>query len=209
MKNTNALIGSKKIFQNIYCDLAISVRLRDDDKITTGKADKKNGISKAIIWWRALNPPMNGYLLLLAHENNNAINGKNPSIAKAAINPTSTSATTQPDATGINATTAAAVATNIIGANQNIGLSAPEGTIISFVISFRPSASNWKIPSTLPAYSGPIRNCILASNFRSTNIVTAAINAANSKPRKNCSSKEIRMHKKLKNRECPRRINHH
>ena len=91
---------------------------------------------------------MNGYLLLLAHENNNAINGKKPSIAKTAINPTSTSATTQPGATGINATTAAAVATNNIGANQNMGLSAPEGLIISFVRSFSPSANNWKIPST-------------------------------------------------------------
>ncbi len=101
------------------------MNLRDDDKITTGKADKKNGISKAIIWWRALNPPMNGYLLLLAHENNNAINGKKPNIAKAAINPTSTSATTQPGATGINATTAAEVATNSIGAKPEYWFISP------------------------------------------------------------------------------------
>jgi hypothetical protein len=120
MKKTKALIGSKNIFQIIYCDLAISVRLRDDDSKTTGNADKKNGISKAIIWWRALSPPMKGYLLLLAHENNNAINGKKPSIAKTAINPTSTSATTQPGATGINATSSAAVSTKIIGAYQNM-----------------------------------------------------------------------------------------
>src|SRR6185503_16818111 len=65
IKKTKALIGSKNIFQIIYCDLAISVRLREDDSKTTGNADKKNGISKAIIWWRALSPPMKGYLLLL------------------------------------------------------------------------------------------------------------------------------------------------
>src|SRR5918993_1837301 len=153
IKNTNAFIGSIKIFQKIFWDLAISERLSDDDKITTGNADKKKGISKAIIWCRALNPPKNGYLLLLAHENSNAINGKKPNIAKAANSPTLTSATTHPEATGISATTAAAVDTNIIGANQNMGLSAPEGTIISFVRSFNPSANNWKIPSTLPAYN--------------------------------------------------------
>src|ERR1044072_4409110 len=134
---------------------------------------------------------MYGYLLLIVQENKNAINGKKPSIAKTAINPTSTSATTQPGATGINATTAAAVATNIIGANQNIGLSAPEGTIISLVSSLSPSASNWKIPSTLPAYSGPTLNCILASNFRSTNIVTAAISAANTNPGKTAALKRV------------------
>ena len=46
---------------------------------------------------------------------------------------------------------AAAVATNAIGASQKIGLSASEGTIISFEISFSPSAANCRIPSILPA----------------------------------------------------------
>src|SRR5687767_14698888 len=121
---------------------------------------------------------MNGYLLLLAHENNSAIRGKNPQIAKIAIMPTSNSTTTQPGAADIWAVTAAAVATKAMGAAQKMGLAAPEGTIISFDINFKPSASNCKIPSILPAYKGPTLSCILARNFRSTNIVTAAISAA-------------------------------
>ena len=87
---------------------------------------------------------------MLAHENSNAINGKNPRIANTAIMPTLTSAATHPGATGINATTAAAVATNAIGAAQKIGLSAPDGIMISLAISFKPSASSCKIPSILP-----------------------------------------------------------
>src|SRR6476469_4158136 len=171
-----------KIFQKIFWDLAISDKFNDADKMTTGKADKKNGISKATIWCSALRPPMNGYLLLLAHENNNAISGKNPSIPNVAINPTFTFATTKPVATGINETTAAEVDTNNIGASQKIGLSAPEGTIISLAISFKPSATNWKIPSIFPAYSGPILSCIFANNFRSMKIVAAATNAAKVNP---------------------------
>src|SRR5215210_5725829 len=130
-----------KIFQKRFCERAISDRFNDADKITAGNADKKNGISNATIWCNARRPPRNGYLLLLAHENSSVINGKKPNIANAAISPTLTSATTHPDATGIKATTAAEVDTNIIGANQNIGLSAPDGTIISLAISFKPSAS--------------------------------------------------------------------
>src|ERR687894_1395445 len=121
---------------------------------------------------------MNGYLLLLAQENNNAISGKNPRMANTATIPTSRSATTQPGAAGIKAVTAAAVATKAIGAAQKIGLSAPEGTIISFDTNFSPSASSCNTPSTLPAYRGPTLNCIFARNFRSTKIVTAAISAA-------------------------------
>jgi hypothetical protein len=93
---------------------------------------------------------MNGYLLLLAHENSSAINGKNPRIANTAIRPTFTFAPTHPGAAGINATTAAAVATYAIGAAQKIGLSAPDGIMISFDTSFKPSASNCRTPSTLP-----------------------------------------------------------
>ena len=63
---------------------------------------------------------MNGYLLLLAHENNSAINGKNPRIANTAIIPTSTFAATHPGAAGIRATTAAAAATNAMGATQKL-----------------------------------------------------------------------------------------
>src|SRR6476469_8772617 len=125
---------------------------------------------------------MNGYLLLLAHENNNAINGKKPRIANTARRPTLILATTHPGATGINAVTAAAAATNATGEAQKIGLSDPEGIIISFEINFKPSAANCKIPSTLPAYNGPTRNCILAKNLRSMNIVAAASSAANVKP---------------------------
>src|SRR5919109_3455534 len=125
---------------------------------------------------------MNGYLLLLAHENKSSIRGKNPKIAKIAITPTSKSATTQPEATGIRAVTAAADATKAIGAAQKIGLSAPEGTIISFETNFNPSAISCKIPSIFPAYNGPTLSCIFARNFRSTKIVTAAISAAYVKP---------------------------
>ena len=70
--------------------------------------------------------------------------------ANTAIKPKSTSATTQPGATGINATNAAAAATNITGAAQKIGLSAFAGIIISLEINFRPSPINCKIPSSFP-----------------------------------------------------------
>src|SRR6266568_5785295 len=185
IKNTNALIGRNKINQNGCCDVAICVRLSEPAKITTESAERMKGISKAIIWCNARNPPMNGYLLLLAHENSRAINGKNPSIANTAISPTFVFETTQPGATGINATTAAAVATNAIGAAQNIGLSAPDGIRISLEMTFKPSAASWSIPSLTPhtpAYNGPTLSCILARNLRSTNIVDAAIIAANTKP---------------------------
>src|SRR5215467_7435735 len=121
---------------------------------------------------------MNGYLLLLAQENSKAINGKKPRIANAATRPTSVFETTHPGATGINEIKAAAAATNAIGAAQKIGLSAPDGIMISLEISFKPSAISWNIPSILPAYRGPTLNCILARNLRSTNMVTAANIAA-------------------------------
>jgi hypothetical protein len=121
---------------------------------------------------------MNGYLLLLAHENKSAIRGKNPKNANTAIMPTSRSATTHPGAAGINDITAADVTTKATGAAQNISLSAPAGTIISFEINFNPSAINCKIPSIFPAYSGPILICILARNLRSIKIVAAAKRAA-------------------------------
>src|ERR687897_173618 len=114
----------------------MSVRFNDPARITTGRAERMNGISNAIIWCNARSPPMNGYLLLLAHENKSAIRGKNPKNAKTAIIPTSRSATTHPGAAGINDTTAAAVTTKATGAVQNIGLSAPDGTMISFEINF-------------------------------------------------------------------------
>src|ERR687889_2174564 len=132
------------------CDSTTSVRLSVPDNSTTESAESMNGISKAIIWCRALSPPMNGYLLLLAHEKSKAMSGKKPRIAKTANNPTSISATTHPGAAGISATTAAAVATNAMGAAQKIILSAPEGTIISLDNSFNPSASSCSIPSILP-----------------------------------------------------------
>ena len=121
---------------------------------------------------------MNGYLLLLAHENKSAISGKNPRNANIAIIPTSRSATTHPGAAGINDTTAADVTTKAIGAVQNISLSAPDGTIISFEINFKPSAISCNMPSILPAYRGPILSCIFARNLRSTKIVKAAKSAA-------------------------------
>src|SRR5215471_5755423 len=114
------------MYQNRCCDSAMSVRLREPARITTDNAESMKGISKAIIWCSARIPPMKGYLLLLAHENNKAIKGKNPSIANTAISPTLLSETTHPGATGINATTAAAVAAKAIGDIQNIGLSAPD-----------------------------------------------------------------------------------
>ena len=89
---------------------------------------------------------MNGYLLLLAQEKSRAISGKKPRIAKTASRPTSMSATTHPGAAGIRAMTAAAVATNAMGAAQKIVLSAPEGIIISLDISLRPSAISCSIP---------------------------------------------------------------
>lgn len=82
---------------------------------------------------------MNGNLLFEDHAERMVMIGKNPIIAKTASRPTSTSATTHPGATGINATNAAAVATNITGAAQKIGLSAFAGIIISFEIHFSPS----------------------------------------------------------------------
>src|SRR5579883_117692 len=127
---------------------------------------------------------MKGYLLLLAQEKRRAISGKNPRIAKTASKPTLIFAATQPGATGIRVVTAAAVATNAIGAAQKIGLSAPEGTIISFDTSLRPSAKSWNIPSILPAYNGPTLSCIFARNLRSTKMVTAANNAAYENPGK-------------------------
>src|SRR5215813_12783640 len=124
-------MGKKKINQYGCCAVAISVKFKEPDNITTDSADRIKGISNAIIWCRARSPPMNGYLLLLAHENNKAIIGKKPKKANTAIIPTLIFATTHPGATGISATTAVAVTTNNIGAAQKIGLSAPEGTIIS------------------------------------------------------------------------------
>ena len=96
-----------------------------------------------------------------------------------------------------------------MGAAQKMGLSAPEGTIISFDINFKPSASNWKIPSILPAYKGPTLSCIFARNFRSTNIVTAAISAAYVKPGKTATLKSISLHKELKNGKGTSRIYNH
>ena len=49
IKNTKALIGRKKIYQYGCCAFAMSVRLREPDKITTESAERKKGISKAII----------------------------------------------------------------------------------------------------------------------------------------------------------------
>ena len=68
---------------------------------------------------------MNGYLLLLAHEKSNAIRGKNPNIANTARRPTSRSGlpNLEPQAPKGQARRQA-VATNAIGANQKIGLSA-------------------------------------------------------------------------------------
>ena len=93
---------------------------------------------------------MNGNLLLADHADKIVIIGKKPITANTASKPTSTSATTQPGATGISATNAAAVPINRTGAAQKIGLSAFAGIIISFEISFKPSPINCRIPSTLP-----------------------------------------------------------
>jgi len=54
-------------------------------------------------------PPINGYLLLADQADKTVIIGKNPITANTANNPKSMSATTQPGATGIRATNAAAV----------------------------------------------------------------------------------------------------
>ena len=93
---------------------------------------------------------MNGYLLFADHAERIVMIGKNPITAKNASKPKSISATTQPGATGINATNAAAVATKSTGAAQKIGLSALAGIIISLEINFSPSPINCKIPSTFP-----------------------------------------------------------
>ena len=99
----------------------------------------------------ALIPPMNGNLLFADHAERIVMIGKESYYSKyTAIRPKSISATTQPGATGINATNAAAVATKITGAAQKIGLSAFAGIIISFEINFNPSPINCKIPSTFP-----------------------------------------------------------
>ena len=93
---------------------------------------------------------MNGNLLFADHADKIVIIGKNPITANTPSRPRSTSATTQPGATGIRATNAAAAATKITGAAQKIGLSALAGMIISFEISFKPSPINCKIPSIFP-----------------------------------------------------------
>ena len=69
-------------------------------------------------------PPMNGNLLFADQAERIVIIGKNPITANTAIKPISTSATTQPGATGISATNAAAAPTKITGAAQKMGLSA-------------------------------------------------------------------------------------
>jgi len=79
---------------------------------------------------------MNGNLLFADHAERIVMIGKNPITANTASNPKSTSATTQPGATGISATNAAAAATNSTGAAQKIGLSAFAGIIISLEINF-------------------------------------------------------------------------
>src|SRR3972149_8270401 len=127
---------------------------------------------------------MKGNLLFEAQDESTVIIGKKPITANTASNPTSTSATTQPGATGINETKAAAVPTKSRGAAQKIGLSALAGMIISFEISFNPSLINCKIPSTFQQYSGPTRSCIFARNFLSMYMVAAARRAANPNPGK-------------------------
>ena len=57
---------------------------------------------------------MNGYLLFADHAERIVMIGKNPITANTPSNPKSISATTQPGATGINATNAAAVATRVL-----------------------------------------------------------------------------------------------
>ena len=79
---------------------------------------------------------MNGNLLLEDHPAKMVIIGKNPITANTANKPKSMSATTQPGATGIRATNAAAVAANRTGAAQKSGLSAFAGIIISLEINF-------------------------------------------------------------------------
>ena len=118
--------------------------------MTTPNKDKISGISNETIWNNARIPPMNGNLLFADHAERMVTIGKNPMTAKTASNPISTSATTQPGATGINATNAAADATNRTGAAQKIGLSAFAGIIISLEINFKPSPINCKMPSTFP-----------------------------------------------------------
>ena len=118
--------------------------------ITTPSSESIRGISKETIWKRALMPPMNGYFELADHADRMVIIGKNPIMAKTASSPMSMSATTQPGATGIRETNAAAVATNRTGAAQKSGLSAFAGIIISFEMSLSPSPISWRIPSTLP-----------------------------------------------------------
>ena len=58
---------------------------------------------------------MNGNLLLADHADKIVIIGKKPITANTASKPTSTSATTQPGATGISATNAAAAPINRTG----------------------------------------------------------------------------------------------
>src|SRR5215207_4275202 len=96
-------MGRNRMNQYGCCASAIPDKLRVPAKSTADRAERINGISKAISWCNARSPPMNGYLLLLAHENNSAISGKNPRIANTATIPTSRSATTQPGAAGIRA----------------------------------------------------------------------------------------------------------
>jgi hypothetical protein len=93
---------------------------------------------------------MNGNLLFADHAERIVMIGKNPITANTPSNPRSTSATTQPGATGINATNDAAAATKSTGAAQKIGLSAFAGMIISFEINFSQSPINCNIPSNFP-----------------------------------------------------------
>ena len=113
-------------------------------------SDRINGISNATIWYSARIPPMKGNLLFADQDDKSVIIGKKPITAKTAIKPRSTSATTQPGATGIKATNAAAAPINISGDATKISLSAFAGMIISFEINLRPSPMSCKIPSTFP-----------------------------------------------------------
>ena len=80
--------------------------------------------------------------------------------------PTLISARTRWVSNGITAQPISPSANMIIGAMMKRTRLAPVGMMVSFISSFRPSASGWKSPNG-PTTLGPLRNCMAAQILRS------------------------------------------
>ena len=76
------------------------------------------------------------------------------------------SAITQPSSNGITAQATSASMKVSIGAMRNSTRLAPDGMMVSFISSFRPSANGCSRPNG-PTTLGPLRSCIAASTLRS------------------------------------------